>query len=422
MKFWDWLKNRHRDYVYTKMLNGQTAIFSQFGTNIYSSDVVQQALYCIVSEMKKLKPQHVRKNEQDVIPVNDQIQRVLDNPNPLMTTSDFLEKIIWLLYLNYNAFIFPEYEGNRLVGLWPLNPSQVDFLQSPGGELYIRLRFLNGYESTIPYSRMIHIKYRFSVNEFMGGNEEGQPDNEALLKTLSLNDTLLQGVGKALKTSFAINGVVKYNTLLDGAKTEAAIKELENYLKNNESGFLPLDLKGEFIPFQRQIQLVDDKTLEFIDSKILRQFGVPLPILTGDYTTAQLAAFYQKTLEPLIISLGQAFTKVLFSTTELGHGNAIRFYPEELIFMDTNQKLEMVRLLGDSGALYENEKRVAFGLVPLAELSGVRQKSLNYVDVNIANEYQLNGSSTNTQEEQSQEEEQPQEQQQEENTDEEQEF
>ena len=393
MKFWDFLKTKKREYTYTQMLNGATAIFSQFGTNIYASDVVQQCIYCIVSEMKKLKPQHVRKEGQDVVPISGNIQRILENPNPLMTTSDFLEKIIWLLFLNYNAFIYPEYDNTgRLVGLWPLNPSEVDFLQAPNNELYIQLRFLNGYTSTIPYARMIHIKYRYSVNEFMGGNEQGQPDNEALLKTLTLNDTLLQGVSKALKSSFSINGVVKYNTLLDGQKTEAAIKELEQHLKNNESGFLPLDLKGEFIPFQKQVQLVDDATLQFIDSKILRQFGVPLPILTGDYTTAQLAAFYQKTLEPLIISLGQAFTRTLFSQTELGHGNAIRFYPEELIFMDTNQKLEMVRLLGDSGALYENEKRVAFGLVPLSELSGVRQKSLNYVDVSIANEYQLNGS------------------------------
>ena len=276
MKFWDFLKTKKREYTYTQMLNGATAIFSQFGTNIYASDVVQQCIYCIVSEMKKLKPQHVRKEGQDVVPISGNIQRILENPNPLMTTSDFLEKIIWLLFLNYNAFIYPEYDNTgRLVGLWPLNPSEVDFLQAPNNELYIQLRFLNGYTSTIPYARMIHIKYRYSVNEFMGGNEQGQPDNEALLKTLTLNDTLLQGVSKALKSSFSINGVVKYNTLLDGQKTEVAIKELEQHLKNNESGFLPLDLKGEFIPFQKQVQLVDDATLQFIDSKILRQFGVP---------------------------------------------------------------------------------------------------------------------------------------------------
>ena len=54
------------------------------------------------------------------------------------------------------------------------------------------------------------------------------------------------------------------------------------------------------------------------------------------------------------------------------------FYAKELIFMDTSQKLEMIRLLGDSGGLYENEKRVAFGYMPLAELEGVRMMSKNY--------------------------------------------
>ncbi len=36
------------------MLNGYTPIFSQFGNDIYASDVVQQAIVCIVDEMKKI--------------------------------------------------------------------------------------------------------------------------------------------------------------------------------------------------------------------------------------------------------------------------------------------------------------------------------------------------------------------------------
>ena len=59
--------------------------------------------------------------------------------------------------------------------------------------------------------------------------------------------------------------------------------------------------------------------------------------------------------------------------------------------MSTDQTLEMVRLLGDSGSLYENEKRVAFGLRPLLELVGKRMQSLNYVDVDIAKDYQTGG-------------------------------
>ena len=40
--------------TYAEVMNGYAPIFSQFGQNIYASDVVQQAISCIVTEMKKL--------------------------------------------------------------------------------------------------------------------------------------------------------------------------------------------------------------------------------------------------------------------------------------------------------------------------------------------------------------------------------
>lgn len=390
MGLFDFLRGRKNDrLMYAKMLSGATPIFSQFGSDIYASDVVQQAISCIVTEMMKLKPLHVRSSEFDLIPVNDNVQRVLRKPNPIMTTSDFLGKIMWNLFLNYNSFVLIVKDGGKVKSLFPLQPNQVDFLQDPTGAMYVKFRFANGYESTIPYSDVIHLRKNYSVNELMGGNDFGQPDNGALLKTLELNDTLLQGVAKAMKSSFAVNGVIKYNTMIDGKKMEENIKEMENRLLANESGFMGLDLKGEFIPITRDIQLVDEATLRFIDSKILRHYGVSLPILTGDYNKEQYEAFYQKTLEPLIINLTQVFTDAIFSDDERNRGNEIQFFAKELIFMNVDQKLEMTRLLGDSGAMYENEKRKAFGMVPLPELAGVRMQSLNYVNVNIADKYQV---------------------------------
>ena len=386
--------------AYADMLNGFTPIFSQFGDDIYASDVVQQAINCIVMEMKKLNPTHVRVNGADSVPVTSSIQAVLNTPNELMTTADFLEKIVWQLFFNYNAFIMPTYyvwtdtdgtEKRRYTGLYPLAPTGVTFIQDASDRLFVKLKFANNYETTVPYSDIIHIRYHYSVNEFMGGNESGQPDNEALLKTLELNNTMLQGVSNATKASFSINGIVKYNTLMDGEKMKAALAEFESKLKNSESGILGIDLKSEYTPIKKEIALVDEATLKFIDEKILRHFGVPLCILTGDYTKAQYEAFYQKTLEPLIISIGQAFTRTLFTDRERSYGNKIVLYPKDLIFMSVDHTLEMVRLLGDSGALYENEKRVAFGLRPLPELEGVRMQSLNYVDVNIAGQYQMQG-------------------------------
>lgn len=384
---------------WAQMLNGYTPIFSQFGTNIYASDVVQQAVKCIVDEMKKLNPTHIRYNRNDPVPVSGTIQTLLNDPNPVMTTSEFLEKITWLLLLNYNAFILPTYyiytnkDGTQVRvydGLYPLKPTFVEFIEDESNRLYVKMRFENNFETTIPYSDLIHIKYNYSVNEYMGGDVSGQPDHKPVLDTLQLNQTLLEGVAKAMKASYAVNGVVKYNTMLDDGKTEAAMQELETKLRNSESGFLPLDLKSEFTPLERSTQLVDEATLKFIDEKILRNWGVPLSILTGDYTKEQYAAFYQKTLEPLIISISQAFTKKLFTRRERAFGNKIRLYPKDLIFMTVDQTLEMVNMLSNTGSIYENEKRIAFGLRPLPELEGKRYMSLNWVDVDIANQYQMN--------------------------------
>lgn len=405
MGFFDFLKKKEPSNVsYMEALNGFSPIFSQFGQDIYASDVVQQALMCIVSEIKKLKPMHVREKDTDTSPVIGSIQTMLNCPNELMTTSELLEKVVWQLFFNYNAFLIPSYyvwkdekgvERRHYTSIYPVAPSQVDFIRDVKNDVYIKMRFANNFETTLKYSDVIHIRYKYSVNEYMGGNESGQPDNDQLLKTLELNHSLLQGVSNAMKSSFAINGVVKYNTLMDDGKTTQALKELESKLKSSESGFLPLDLKAEYIPIKHEVQLVDAETLKFIDEKILRTFGVPLCILTGDYTKEQYEAFYQKTLEPIIVSISQAFTRTLFTDRERAFGNKIQLYPKDLIFMSTDQTLEMIRLLGDSGALYENEKRVAFGLQPLPELAGVRMMSLNYVNVEDAKKYQTGSDDKN---------------------------
>lgn len=388
-----------KDRKFAPTFDGFTPIYTQFGTNIYASDVVQQALKCIVDEMKKLMPTHVRYKGNDPVPVRSTVQDVLDMPNDLMTTSEFLEKICWLLLMNYNAFVIPTYytwidketgaERRYYESLYPINPTQVDFIEDASGRLFVTFWFWNGYTTTIPYDDVIHIRYNFSVNQYMGGNLMGQPDHEALLGTLQLNNNLLQGVARAMNASYAVNGIVKYNTLLDDGKTEAALKELENKLRNSESGFLPLDLKAEFTPLERKIALVDKPTLEFIDSKILRNWGVPLAILTGDYTKEQYEAFYQKTLEPLALAISQAFTKKLFTTRERAFGNKIAMYPKELIFMTVSQTLEMINTLAPTGGLFENEKRVALGLRPMPELEGKRYMSLNWIDATNADQYQV---------------------------------
>jgi HK97 family phage portal protein len=391
-----WLKPKQEYDAYKNtvdILSGITPIYTTgFGENIFASDVVQQAIYSIVTELKKLDPCHIRMVGNDPIPQSGSIQNVLDAPNPLMTTGDFIEKIAWNLLLNYNAWIYPIWEGNKLKALYPLQPTDVSFDTNFAGtgETWVRLEFANGTQADLPYADIIHLRYKYAFSEFMGGNTSGHPDFRPLLDTLDLNDKLLKGLAKSLHMQTNITGIVKLKQMHNYEDQVKAVKEFEQKVQANASGFLPVDISADYVPLTKQVQLVDATTLEFIDKKILRTFGVSIPIVNGDYNKEQYEAFYQKTLEPIIKSWSQAFTKALFTNREsYGFNNQIKFYMQELIFMNTTQKLEFAKEMGARGSCYENEYRTWFGLRPLPELEGKRMMSLNYIDVNDAQKYQV---------------------------------
>ena len=79
----------------------------------------------------------------------------------------------------------------------------------------------------------------------------------------------------------------------------------------------------------------------------------------------------------------------MFTDREKSFGNRIEFYTKELIFMTMSQKLEMISLLSPTGALYENEKRTILGLSPDPKLEGVRLMSLNWINADNADLYQV---------------------------------
>lgn len=412
MGFWSKIFKKpetNLSYSLDDILSGIVPIYSSgFGNNIYASDVVQQAVYSIVTELKKLDPTHVRAVESkiDFVSVAGNIQNVLDAPNPLMPTSDFIEKIAWNLLLNYNAFIYPLWEGDTLKALYPLQPKLVEFDANYGGtgNTWIRLHFANGLKHDMPYEDIIHLRYRYSMSDYMGGNEQGQPDFGPLLETLKLNDTLLKGLAKSLNIQTSINGIAKLKSMVNTGDQIDRVKEFERKLQSNESGILPLDISAEYIPITKQVQLLDATTLEFIDKKILRTFGVSIAIVNGDYTAAQYEAFYQKTLEPIIKSMSQAFTKGIFSKRQTqGFKNKIVFYTKELIFLNTDQKIKLFDILVDSESCYKNEMRTAFGLRPLKELEGQLAASSN--KTNAENNKQGGGSAKEKEEEENTDEE-----------------
>lgn len=408
MAFFDFLTKskpeRQYNMALAKFMNDYP-VFSQFGNDIYASDVVQNCIDVIATECSKLMPKHIRKDDEGIITEpKGSINRLFKvAPNPLMTTRDFIEKITWTLLLNYNVFIYPKYEiykdtlgqsRKRYTGIYPLAPKTIQFEEDQQGKLFVHMYFNSGYDFALPYDMFTHVRKKFSINDIMGGGVDGQPDNEALLKVLETNNIVLEGMGQAVKLSLGARALVKYNTMLDDGSMKKEIDKFNALIDAGDSAVLPMDLKSEFKEIKIDPQVIDKDTLEFLDRKITRWYGPSAAILDGDFNDEQYQAFYEKVLEPILISYSQAFTKAMFSQREIDIGNKIVFYQKSMQYLSTKSKLEILKTSGEQGLLTNDQKLELLGYPPIGGEEGAkRTQSLNFVDTTLVNDYQMAKSS-----------------------------
>ena len=373
--------------------NGGLPFYTSFGENVYASDIIVQSIRCKANEFKKLDPRHIRMTDGTKTLITDSsIARVLKRPNAYMTTADFLEKITILLELNKNVFIYPTFYmtkgGERYyTGLYPLKPSEVQYLTDDKGKYFLNLKFVNGYEVTLPADSVIHWRKDYGVNDYFGGGAFGGNDNAGLLTMLQRYDQLTQSIAKALECSCQVNAVVKYNSYTDDDKMKAQREKFEADLQANKSGVLYLDLKNEFDKIPRDVKLVDAETLKFFHDTILRANGTSLAILNGDYSKTQKEAYYEHALEADIKGLAQAMSRVIFTDREASFGNEIALYPNEIQFMSMENRIAFAQIAMPAGALLKDEFRELFGFAPLPNGQGqvIAQGYNNLLDNNNNN-------------------------------------
>lgn len=375
-----------------------------FGSNITKSDVVMIAIDRVATQCAKLKMSYVKKtNKGEQEEKNGDISFVIKHrPNELMTPYQFLYKSVTLLMLNDNCFIYPLYDKTtyRLKGIYPLNPTIVEPAVDEIGGLFLKFYFEDGSNYILPYENIIHLKRFYGKNEIFGGsNSTG--DHVAILKTLKINDALLQGIEGAIYSSFQIRGLLKINGMLKETDKQKQIDEFNRLLEKSiqsKSSVIPLDGKAEYTPLTTDPKLVDADTLKFIQSKILDYFGVSPEIFSNDYNEDQFNAFYESTIEPLAIQFSEAFSNGLLTNNQLERGEEIIFFSERLQYASWQTKVQAIEKLMGLGIMSLNESRGILGLEPV-EGGDKRLQSLNYVDASKANKYQVNEDETSNQEE-----------------------
>ena len=370
-------------------------LFTDFGDNINASDIVKICIDRIATHSAKLKPRYVKtQDDKTVQEKKGSLAYLLKfQPNPLMSPYDFIYKIVTLLYLNNNAFIYPVYDPItfELKELWPLKPNSVEGLKDESGELFLRFYFTDSKSFTLPYESIIHLRRFFGTNDVFGGSG-AVSDHSALLKTIKINDSVLQGLDNAIRTSFQIKGLLKINGMLNEKDKNAQKAEFEKALKESTTGqgssIVPVDLKADYVPLTVDPKLVDSSTLTFLQKKIITYFGVSDAIFDNKFNENEYNAFYEGVIEGIAIALSEAFSRALLTRGQLENGEQIIFYSERLQYASWNTKVQAIEKLMGLGILSLNESRALLGFEPI-EGGNRRLQSLNYVDADKANEYQL---------------------------------
>lgn len=388
-----WIQNlfkgraKSQDMYVAETMSGYTPQFSAFGNNVNLSDLVIESIRLKADFCSKLDPRYIKTENGIRRTINDHtISHILKNPNPYMTTSDFLYKACFLREVNENVFIFPDYYmtvggEKRYTGLYILQPASWKYYEYSDGSLAVGFKF-NGKsdEVVFEYGDLIHWRKHYEFDDYDGGGKSTKNGEADLLNTLQAYRTICESIAEASKCACFFDGILKVNAF---GQTDEKVKQIRdtfvNDLRNGKTGVGVLDNGAEWQDIKRNLAFVDEKTMSHFTDKILMHTGVSLAMLKGDFTVAQKEAFYERCIESGVISLGQAMTKCFFSQWQQTNGSEIILYPNKIDLMSTAEKTALIGATNAMGVWSINEIREMYGKPPV-EGGDARPRGYNNLD------------------------------------------
>src|SRR5699024_7713300 len=138
-------KVQEQQMKHLDMLNGGYKSFSQSTDDAYQNDIYRSEVDLNARAREKVSGKHIINNSKQN-DSNSKINRLIqDRPNPYMSGYDFLYKVATQYFLYNNAFILVQKDNKgTLSGLYPLSPTNVEYVVDASNEVYLKFLFSNG--------------------------------------------------------------------------------------------------------------------------------------------------------------------------------------------------------------------------------------------------------------------------------------
>lgn len=371
-----------------KLLNGYNATFSTFAGGIYEMDLIRASIETIATQCSKLNPMISGSKKFQ------ELEKMLQfKPNYLMTTQQFISRLVTILKCENNAFIIPIYEditATKIIGLYPVMASKSQIV-SDGKQEYLKY-YIGNKTYAIEYERVGHLKIHYYSKEYYGEN------NGAIRPTLDLMHTQNEGIIEGIKRSASIRFLAKLSNVLlqEDMQKERKRLEEENLGAENNGGVLIFDNKySEIKEVNSTPFIVDEKQAELIRKNVFNYFHISENIIQNKANEDEWNSFYEGCIEPIAIQLGQVLTNMLFTIQEIKRGNSVIFESNKLQFASNNTKLSVSQQLFDRGILTVNQVMDIWNL-PHVEDGDKRYIRKEYTEIsNLDKESDKNGESDN---------------------------
>lgn len=370
-------------------------------TNTTKNSEIVSSVIEIASRVARMKLSLKVENEE--VDRNKLNYLLNEKPNKFMKAYDFKYKILVDSILNGNAYVEIIRDGNnkitelRLLDYNYVVPKEV-FKHENSTEIedvvYEYYTDINDHtkKRKLRGEDVLHFK------PFSFGMTVGLSLIDCLKRDMKIQDMEKTYIEEYLKRGGQVGGVIKLNTpnRIENAETKRLIAREWDRSGNNGYSVRVTDGFMEYVPStQSQQDFTNILNNKANVSSFASLLGMPLHKLgvsTSNMSLEELNNEFKNGTLAMYIEMLETELNVKLFRNEGDFVSSFKFDLHSNVIYDTKTTLEIIKSGANSGWLTPNERRERFGLERVdSEFADKLESSLNFVDAESKNDYQMKG-------------------------------
>lgn len=375
-----------------KSLNNKfvNAFTPQFSNDVKpeNSAIFNSAVNVHAKHFSKIRPQ-VKFQDRDAVKFS-YLNRLLQlEPNKTMNASTFYEGIARDYFLYNNAFIYIDRDYNTvgmpIKGFYLINPDRNAM------QVYINEKTKDLLVTFVIESAT----YCASTNDIIILSRNVDPNSlfgkrdKSIETTLRVIKTNYEGIEQAIKISSYVRFLVSTTSpLKEDVRKERSKDFAKNFLEANETGLIFTDNSVNVTQIDSKAKLIDSEQMAYFKNEVLNYLGINEKIMQATYNENEWQAYYESSIEPLIIKFETELERKIFTQREYAQGNRIEILANRLQTASLATRRQIAEAYMKLPVYIPNVVAELLYL-PKSESGDKEFSSLNYVQTDKQNTYQV---------------------------------